>query len=122
MAINFNVRGLILAPQLRHPELKLKIPAEVFCMSWCADFEFRAPQCRARCTTSCTFSTSCGWGWWPSTRCLLLLLLLLLCPASSSSSSALLLRLLLLSPAPLSCLILLLLLLPCLLLLLLLVS
>ena len=26
---------------LRHPELRLKIPAQVFCMSWCADFEFR---------------------------------------------------------------------------------
>ena len=27
-----------------HPELKLKIPAQVFCMSWCADFEFRVTQ------------------------------------------------------------------------------
>ena len=26
---------------VRHPELKLKIPAWVFCMSWCPDFEFR---------------------------------------------------------------------------------
>ena len=26
---------------VRHPELKCKIPAQVFCMSWCADFEFR---------------------------------------------------------------------------------
>ena len=26
---------------LRHPELKLKIPAWVFCVSWCPDFEFR---------------------------------------------------------------------------------
>ena len=26
---------------VRHPELKLKIPAELFCMSWCPDFEFR---------------------------------------------------------------------------------
>ena len=26
---------------VRHPELKLKIPAQVFCMSWCADFESR---------------------------------------------------------------------------------
>ena len=26
---------------LHPPELKLNIPAQVFCMSWCADFEFR---------------------------------------------------------------------------------
>ena len=26
---------------VRHPELKLNIPAQVFCMSWCPDFEFR---------------------------------------------------------------------------------
>ena len=30
--------------KVRHPELKLKIPAWVFCMSWCADFEFRVTQ------------------------------------------------------------------------------
>ena len=28
-------------PRLRHLGLKLIIPAQVFCMSWCADFEFR---------------------------------------------------------------------------------
>ena len=27
-----------------HPELKLKIPAWMFCISWCADFEFRVTQ------------------------------------------------------------------------------
>ena len=26
---------------VRHPELKLNVPAQVFCMSWRADFEFR---------------------------------------------------------------------------------
>ena len=29
---------------VRHPELKLKTPAQVFCMSWCADFEYRVTQ------------------------------------------------------------------------------
>ena len=29
-----------------HPELNLKTPAWVFCMSWCADFEFRVAQGR----------------------------------------------------------------------------
>ena len=29
---------------VRHPEHKLNIPALVFCMSWCADFEFRVTQ------------------------------------------------------------------------------
>ena len=29
------------AGAVRHSELKLKIPAWVFCMSWCPDFEFR---------------------------------------------------------------------------------
>ena len=29
---------------VRPPELKLNIPAQVFCMSWCADFEFRGTQ------------------------------------------------------------------------------
>ena len=28
----------------RHPELKLKTPAQVFCMSWCPDFGFRGTQ------------------------------------------------------------------------------
>ena len=31
----------VLHDAVRHPELKLKIPAPVFCMSWRADFEFR---------------------------------------------------------------------------------
>ena len=26
---------------VRHPGLKLKLPAWVFCVSWCPDFEFR---------------------------------------------------------------------------------
>ena len=29
---------------VRYPDSKLKIPALVFCMSWCADFEFRVAQ------------------------------------------------------------------------------
>ena len=31
----------VLLAALRHPERKLNIPAQVFCMSWCADFGFR---------------------------------------------------------------------------------
>ena len=26
---------------MRHPGLKLNMPPQLFCMSWCADFEFR---------------------------------------------------------------------------------
>ena len=32
------------AAAVRHPGLQLKIPAWVFCMSWCPDFEFRGTQ------------------------------------------------------------------------------
>ena len=35
---------------MRHPGLKLKIPAWVFCMSWCPDLEFRGTYREA---TSC---------------------------------------------------------------------
>ena len=31
---------------LRHPGLKLNIPAQLFCMNWCPDFEFRRIYCR----------------------------------------------------------------------------
>ena len=42
-AVAIVVHGLSAAGLLSvcHPELKLKTPAWVFCMSWCADFEFR---------------------------------------------------------------------------------
>ena len=33
---------------VRHPGLKLKIPAQLFCMSWCPDFEFLGTQGRPR--------------------------------------------------------------------------
>ena len=36
--------GLDAVSAVCHPELKLKIPVQVFCMSWCADFEFWVTQ------------------------------------------------------------------------------
>ena len=39
-------RSMRLRDGASHPELKLNMPAQVFRMSWCADFEFRVTQAR----------------------------------------------------------------------------
>ena len=44
--------------RLRHPELKLKIPAQMFCMSWCPELEFRVTHRRNSATATGSAGTS----------------------------------------------------------------
>ena len=47
---------------MRHPELKVNIPAQVFCMSWCSDFEFRVTHRWLDCDEPCDYTGRVGAG------------------------------------------------------------